>query len=206
MDDVASAKELSDQALLERVRAGVAAAAAWPAEVFDALNKRDFIDRLIEMPEVRTFAIAISELTMREERVEPRVRNALISLVHPLPPSLKPASAFFARLGPELTRLRELDILWRASEEARKHARSNKVARISIVCLEKDVQRVRDFVRQMNRESKFDEVVPKRPVGRPPKPGTAAARRREESARAAEEILEPTEAEIASATKPMNAP
>ncbi len=169
MDMAEITRNLSDTALLERVRAGVEAARNWSEPVFSAMSGWNFENALLEFPDAREFAIAVHELTLRSEKLDHEGREGLLSAIYPLPDQLRPAKAFFARIAPELSRIRELEMFWRNKEAARRRDKEYGVARIAITCFEKDVERIRAFVKKVNEESKFSETVPKKKGGRPRK-------------------------------------
>lgn len=176
MDTSEITRNLADSALLERVRAGVEAAKNWPEPVFLAMSAWDFEASMGEYPEAREFAIAVHELALRSEKLDHEAREGLLAAVHPLPDQLKRARVFFTRLAPEFSRIRELEVYWKNNEFTRQRDKKFGVARIAIACFEKDVERIRAFVRQVNAESKFDEIVKKKKGGRPrkvPKPAEA---------------------------------
>jgi hypothetical protein len=185
MDVPEKVRILADSALLQLVRDGVEAARNWPTPVFEAFSRRDYEMALADFGEARTFAVAVDELTLRAERLDHGAREGLLAAVHPLPDHLKAAKAFFVRLAPEIDRIRELEMYWRRNEEARKRDAEHGVVRINITCFQKDADRIREFVRKINAESKFVETVPRRIPGRPPKPGSPADLRRKEAAAAA---------------------
>jgi hypothetical protein len=177
MDTSEITRNLADSALLERVRAGVEAAKNWPEPVFSAMSAWDFETAMAEYPEAREFAIAVHELALRAEKLDHEARESLLAAIHPLPDQIKRARAFFTRLAPEFSRIRELEVYWKNNESTRQRDKEFGVARIAIACFEKDVERIRAFVRQVNAESKFDEIVKKKKGGRPrkvPKPAEAA--------------------------------
>lgn len=186
MDTPENIRILADSVLLDLVRRGVEQAGNWSEPVFEALGRRDYEAALAEFPDARVFAIAVDELTARAEKIEHEIREGLLGQIHPLPDHLKPARAFFARLAPELDRIRELEMYWRNNEAARKRDAELGIARITITCFVKDAERIRTFARQVNAESKFDQLANRKP-GRPPKPGSPAdlKRRAEEAAKAA---------------------
>jgi hypothetical protein len=175
MDTTEIVRNLADSALIERVRAGLESAKNWSDPIFRAMSGWDFEAALAEFPEAREFAIAVHELTLRAEKLEHESREALLAAVHPLPDQLKPAKAFFARLAPELGRIRELEAYWRNNESARQRDRENGIARIAISCFQKDVEKIRAFVKKVNEESRFDETAPRKKPGRPRKNATAEA-------------------------------
>lgn len=222
MDSIDLIRQLADSALLERVRAGVSAAKNWDDAIFRAMARRDFDVALADWPDAQAFAVAVAELTGRAETLEHDIRAGLLELLHPPPAELKAAKPFFTRFAPEIDRIRELEMYWKNSEAARQRDKQYGVARIAVTCFAKDVERIREFVRQVNSESKFDAVVPRKMPGRPPKPGSEAAKRREEAfellfgkpkaatgvvaapaAPAGGETLSPSDSDIASASKTM---
>jgi hypothetical protein len=174
MDTTEITRNLADSALIERVRAGLEAAKIWSDPIFRAMSGWDFEAALAEFPDAKEFAVAVHELTLRAEKLEHESREALLSAVHPLPDQLKPAKAFFARLAPEIGRIRELEAYWRNNEAARQRDRENGIARIAISCFQKDVERIREFVKKVNAESRFDETAPRKKPGRPRKNLTPA--------------------------------
>lgn len=169
MDTTEITRNLADSALLERVRSGVESAKNWPEPVFSAMSAWDFEASTAEYPEAREFAIAVHELALRAEKLDHETREGLLAAVHPLPDQLKRARVFFTRLAPEFSRIRELEVYWKNNEATRQRDKKYGVARIAIACFEKDVERIRAFVRQVNAESKFDEIVKKKKGGRPRK-------------------------------------
>jgi hypothetical protein len=200
MDTSEITRNLADSALLERVRAGVEAAKNWPEPVFSAMAAWDFETAMTEYQEAREFAIAVHELALRAEKLDHEAREGLLAAVHPLPDQLKRARAFFSRLAPEFSRIRELEVYWKNNEFTRQRDKKFGVARIAIACFEKDVERIRAFVRQVNAESKFDEIVKKKKGGRPrktPKPAEAATESTPETAPHAAPETTPTAAAAA---------
>lgn len=169
MDTTEITRNLADSALLERVRSGVESAKNWPEPVFAAMTAWDFEASTAEYPEAREFAIAVHELALRAEKLDHETREGLLAAIHPLPDHLKRARVFFTRLAPEFSRIRELEVYWKNNEATRQRDKEFGVARIAIACFEKDVERIRAFVRQVNAESKFDEIVKKKKGGRPRK-------------------------------------
>jgi hypothetical protein len=184
MDVPENIRILADSALLQLVREGVEAAKNWPTQVLEALSRRDYEAALAEFDEARTFAVAIDELTLRAERLDHETREGLLAAVHPLPDHLKSAKAFFVRLAPEIDRIRELEMYWKRNEEARKRDAEHGIVRINVTCFSKDAERIREFVKKVNAESKFD-AVPRKIPGRPPKPGSPADLKRKAEAEAA---------------------
>jgi hypothetical protein len=174
MDTTEITRNLADSALIERIRAGLESAKNWSDPIFRAMSGWDFEAALSEFPEAKEFAVAVHELTLRAEKLEHESREALLSAIHPLPDQLKPAKAFFARLAPEIGRIRELEAYWRNNEAARQRDRENGIARIAISCFQKDVERIREFVKKVNAESRFDETAPRKKPGRPRKNLTPA--------------------------------
>lgn len=173
MDTPENIRILADSVLLDLVRSGVETAKNWSEPVFEAFARRDYDAALSEFPDARVFAIAVDELTARAEKIEHDIREGLLGQIHPLPDHLKPARAFFARLAPELDRIRELEMYWRNNEAARKRDAELGIARITITCFQKDAEKIREFARRINAESKFDQLTHRKP-GRPPKPGSPA--------------------------------
>lgn len=203
MDTPENIRILADSVLLDLVRRGVEAAQNWSEPVFEALARRDYENALSEFPEARAFAIAVDELTLRAEKIEHETREGLLSSVYPLPDHLRPARAFFARLAPELDRVRELEMYWKNNEAARKRDAELGIVRLTISCFAKDAERIREFARRVNQESKFDKV-PKRTPGRPPKPGSPADLKRRAEAEAAAAAA--AEAAAAAAAKSTSMP
>lgn len=173
MDTTEITRNLADSALIERVRAGLDSAKNWSDPIFKAMSGWDFETALAEFPDAKEFAVAVHELTLRAEKLEHESREALLSAIHPLPEQLKPAKAFFARLAPEIGRIRELEAYWRNNESARQRDRENGIARIAISCFQKDVEKIRAFVKKVNAESRFDETAPRKKPGRPRKNAAA---------------------------------
>lgn len=169
MDTPEITRNLADSALIERVRAGIESSKNWSEAIFRAISGWDFETALSEFPEAKEFAIAVHELGLRAEKLEHESREALLAAIHPLPEQLKPAKAFFARLAPEIGRIRELEAYWRNNEAARQRDKENGIARIAISCFQKDVERIRAFVKKVNEESRFDEAAPRKKPGRPRK-------------------------------------
>jgi hypothetical protein len=173
MDTTEITRNLADLALIERVRAGLEAAKNWSDPIFRAMSGWDFEMALTEFPDAKEFAVAVHELTLRAEKLEHESREALLAAIHPLPEQLKPAKAFFARLAPEIGRIRELEAYWRNNEAARQRDKENGIARIAISCFQKDVEKIRAFVKKVNEESRFVETAPRKKPGRPRKNATA---------------------------------
>ncbi|MCA3083122.1 MAG: hypothetical protein ING69_10760 [Rhodocyclaceae bacterium] len=160
--------------LIERVATGLKAAleGAWTPDVFAKLNRRDFEQTLSETPSALDFGIALDELSLRAEVLTPAEREALLVLIVPLPEALKPARDFFKRIEPELQRIRELQVYYKATLGQQIRRQDAGLQRVSVIVRKEDVEKVRAFADDLNRRSGVDKIPrPKR--GRPPKANVA---------------------------------
>jgi len=169
--------ELTDSALVDRVRAGLAEAEAWPDAVFDDLSRFDYRSStgIIAEPsgaddQARAFAAAVVELARRVDTIEPGPRERLLDLIwRPATPIAKKLRPFLLRTRPELEKMQARQLNLRAAERARERAKKHKVVRIAVECLESDAEAVRAFVRELNKKSGIAETMLPGKVGRPRK-------------------------------------
>lgn len=162
--------------LLERAAAGLKAAqdGLWTPDVFAKLNRRDFEQTLSETPSALDFGLALDELSLRAEVLTPPEREALLTLISPLPEALRPARDFFKRIEPELQRIRELQTFYKATLGQQIRRQDAGLQRVSVIVRKEDVEKIRAFADELNRRSGVDKLPrPKR--GRPPKAKVEAA-------------------------------
>jgi hypothetical protein len=173
-------EELTDSALVERVRIGLGEAEAWPDAVFDDLARFDYRSApgTVAVPgdaanQARTFAASVVELARRVDAIEPGPREQLLELLwRPVSPIAKRLRPFLLRTRPELEKMRARHLNMRAAGRARERAKKHKVVRIAVECLESDADAVRAFVRELNKKSGIAErLLPGKP-GRPRKTPT----------------------------------
>jgi hypothetical protein len=169
--------DLTDGALVDRVRVGLAEAEAWPDAVFDDLSRFDYRSStgIIAEPigaedQARAFAAAVVELARRVDTIEPGPRERLLDLIwRPASPIAKKLRPFLLRTRPELEKMRARHLNLRAAERARERAKKHKVVRIAVECLASDAEAVRAFVRELNKKSGIAETMLPGKVGRPRK-------------------------------------
>lgn len=175
MPDAPPLSDLSDAALVSRIRDGLAVAGAWPESVFAALSRLDHVDALAaaaggpDTPEKQAlmFAQALAELARRVDSIEPQPRADLLALLW-RPPSefARRARPLLMRTRPELETMRVRHQNWLAAAKTRSRAKEHRIARVTVEVAQADVQAVRDYAKELNRKRGLPE--PRRP-GRPSK-------------------------------------
>lgn len=177
LGDVAES-ELSDAALVLRIRDGIAAAARWPDSVFSMLARLDHIAALSaaasapETPEAEalTFARALFELARRVDAIEPQPRADLLALLWRPPAEFaRRARPLLMRTRPELETMRTRHHNWVAAAKTRAIAREQAILRVTVEVAKEDAPAVRAFARELNEKRGLAERRPERKAGRPPK-------------------------------------
>lgn len=172
-------QDLSDAALVARVRAGLAVAATWPDSVFATLGRLDYMRALEVSADVSldaheaqalAFARALFELARRVDVIEPAPRAQLLELLWKPPAEIaRRARPLLLRIRPELETMRKRHQNWAAAARNRERAKKGRVARLTVECAEEDVDLVREFVAELNKKRDIDKRRDKRRPGRPPK-------------------------------------
>jgi hypothetical protein len=156
--------------LIDRVSAGLKAAqeGEWTPDIFERLNRRDFEQTLSDNPSALDFSVALDELSLRAEAMTPAERATLLSLISPLPEALRPARNYFKRIEPELQRIRELQIFYRATLGQQMRRQDAGLQRVTVFVMKDDAEKIRALAADLNRRSGVDKLPrPKR--GRPPR-------------------------------------
>jgi hypothetical protein len=178
-----------DLEALGRLEAAAQAASKWPPGRAAALA-RGTLSAVDD--EVRQLAVDLRHLILRAEAgiLKPADRDRLLTSFAAIAAALPEAGVFFDGFAGQIRRLRQRSAVMRRSAERRAERAARALQRVELDAHPDDVGKLRAFSL---------ELLSKRGIPLP------TAKRRGRPRRDDDE-LEPTEAEILAATKPMNAP
>jgi hypothetical protein len=154
----------------------------------DALNLIDW--RKAQNAEAVRVGEALASLLGRGDELQPAQRARLLALIDG-DKARAQIAGFLGRHKVEIQRLRKREVAYKGTVAATKSAKSAGAVRIWVFCPAEDAERVREFANERLRERGIK--MPVRPRGRPRKKAADAGEGDE---------LEPSDEDIASATKP----